>query len=177
MNADVDNNYKDNKASDVINSEAMLEGLDKLACDMAAVFEAIGKHIYGQDNVIEETMVTLLAGGHLLLIGVPGLGKTKLVETLGTVLGMDSRRVQFTPDLMPGDILGSEVLEGSDAGRRSFRFIRGPVFCQMLMADEINRASPRTQSALLQAMQEHRVSVAGEYHDLPSPFHVLATVW
>ena len=112
MNADVDNNYKDNKASDVINSEAMLEGLDKLACDMAAVFEAIGKHIYGQDNVIEETMVTLLAGGHLLLIGVPGLGKTKLVETLGTVLGMDSRRVQFTPDLMPGDILGSEVLEG-----------------------------------------------------------------
>ena len=93
MNADVDNNYKDNKASDVINSEAMLEGLDKLACDMAAVFEAIGKHIYGQDNVIEETMVTLLAGGHLLLIGVPGLGKTKLVETLGTVLGMDSRRV------------------------------------------------------------------------------------
>ena len=175
MNADVDNNYKDNKASDVINSEAMLEGLDKLACDMAAVFEAIGKHIYGQDNVIEETMVTLLAGGHLLLIGVPGLGKTKLVETLGTVLGMDSRRVQFTPDLMPGDILGSEVLEGSDAGRRSFRFIRGPVFCQMLMADEINRASPRTQSALLQAMQEHRVSVAGEYHDLPSPFHVLAT--
>ena len=175
MNANVDNNYKDNKASDVINSEAMLEGLDKLACDMAAVFEAIGKHIYGQDNVIEETMVTLLAGGHLLLIGVPGLGKTKLVETLGTVLGMDSRRVQFTPDLMPGDILGSEVLEGSDAGRRSFRFIRGPVFCQMLMADEINRASPRTQSALLQAMQEHRVSVAGEYHDLPSPFHVLAT--
>ena len=175
MNADVDNNDKDNKASDVINSEAMLEGLDKLACDMAAVFEAIGKHIYGQDNVIEETMVTLLAGGHLLLIGVPGLGKTKLVETLGTVLGMDSRRVQFTPDLMPGDILGSEVLEGPDAGRRSFRFIRGPVFCQMLMADEINRASPRTQSALLQAMQEHRVSVAGEYHDLPSPFHVLAT--
>ena len=175
MNANVDNNYKDNKASDVINSEAMLEGLDKLACDMAAVFQTIGKHIYGQDKVIEETLVTLLAGGHLLLIGVPGLGKTKLVETLGTVLGMDSRRVQFTPDLMPGDILGSEVLEGSDAGRRSFRFIRGPVFCQMLMADEINRASPRTQSALLQAMQEHRVSVAGEYHDLPSPFHVLAT--
>ncbi len=175
MNANVDTMDKDNKSSEVINSEAMLEGVDKLGCDMTTVYQAIGKHIYGQDRVIKETLVTLLAGGHLLLIGVPGLGKTKLVEILGTVLGMDCRRVQFTPDLMPGDILGSEVLEGSDAGRRTFRFIRGPVFCQMLMADEINRASPRTQSALLQAMQEHRVSVAGEYHNLPSPFHVLAT--
>ena len=175
MNANVDTMDKDNESPEVINSEAMLKGVDKLVCNMTTVCQAIGKHIYGQDNVIEETLITLLAGGHLLLIGVPGLGKTKLVEILGTVLGMDSRRVQFTPDLMPGDILGSEVLEGSDAGRRTFRFIRGPIFCQMLMADEINRASPRTQSALLQAMQEHRVSVAGEYHDLPSPFHVLAT--
>jgi MoxR-like ATPase len=131
--------------------------------------------IFGQDQVIDETLTTLLAGGHLLLIGVPGLGKTRLVETLGTVFGLDERRVQFTPDLMPADILGSEVLEESESGRRQFRFIRGPVFCQLLMADEINRASPRTQSALLQAMQEHRVSVAGEYHPLPAPFLVLAT--
>jgi MoxR-like ATPase len=106
---------------------------------------------------------------------VPGLGKTRLVETLGTVFGLEERRVQFTPDLMPADILGSEVLEESESGRRHFRFIQGPVFCQLLMADEINRASPRTQSALLQAMQEHRVSVAGHYHSLPRPFHVLAT--
>ena len=175
MNATVDTIEQDNETSEVINAPAILEGAAKRGGDMAAVRQAIGKHIYGQDNVIEETLVTLLAGGHLLLIGVPGLGKTRLVETLGTVVGMDSRRVQFTPDLMPADILGSEVLEGSDVGRRTFRFIRGPVFCQMLMADEINRASPRTQSALLQAMQEHRVSVAGEYHELPSPFHVLAT--
>ncbi|MCP5366518.1 MAG: MoxR family ATPase [Hyphomicrobiales bacterium] len=135
----------------------------------------IGRVIFGQDEVVSETVITLLSGGHLLLIGVPGLGKTRLVETLGTVFGLEERRVQFTPDLMPADILGSEVLEESDAGRRSFRFIKGPVFCQLLMADEINRASPRTQSALLQAMQETRVSVAGQYHDLPRPFHVLAT--
>ncbi len=108
-------------------------------------------------------------------MGVPGLAKTRLVETLGTVLGLDDRRVQFTPDLMPADIIGSEVLEEGESGRRNFRYIKGPVFCQLLMADEINRASPRTQSALLQAMQEHRVSVAGQYHPLPSPFHVLAT--
>jgi MoxR-like ATPase len=106
---------------------------------------------------------------------VPGLAKTRLVETLGTILGVDDKRIQCTPDLMPADILGSEVLEESDAGRRSFRFIPGPVFCQLLMADEINRASPRTQSALLQAMQEGRVSIAGQYHPLPRPFHVLAT--
>ena len=103
------------------------------------------------------------------------LAKTKLVVTLAQVLSLDSRRVQFTPDVMPADILGSEVLEESENGRRSFRFIRGPIFCQLLMADEINRASPRTQSALLQALQEYHVSVAGERHDLARPFHVLAT--
>ncbi|MDP6925716.1 MAG: MoxR family ATPase [Rhodospirillales bacterium] len=135
----------------------------------------VGRIIFGQQRVVEETLITLLAGGHVLLIGVPGLAKTRLVETLGTVLGLAERRVQFTPDLMPADILGSEVLEEADDGKRSFRFIQGPVFCQLLMADEINRASPRTQSALLQAMQERRVSIAGHYHDLPSPFHVLAT--
>ena len=108
--------------------------------------------------------------GHALLIGVPGLAKTSLVETLGAVLGLDAKRIQFTPDLMPSDIIGSEVLEESeDRARASFRFIPGPVFTQLLMADEVNRASPKTQSALLQAMQEHHVTVAGVSHELPSP--------
>jgi MoxR-like ATPase len=136
---------------------------------------AIGTVIFGQDKVVEQTLVTILCGGHAVLLGVPGLAKTKLVETLGTVLGLDAKRIQFTPDLMPSDILGTEVLEESQAGKRSFRFISGPVFAQLLMADEINRASPRTQSALLQAMQEQHVTVAGARHDLPKPFHVLAT--
>jgi MoxR-like ATPase len=135
----------------------------------------LGAVIFGQDTVIEQTLLTLLAGGHGLLIGVPGLAKTKLVESLGTVLGLDTSRVQFTPDLMPADITGSEVMEESISGERAFRFIRGPVFTQLLMADEINRASPRTQSALLQAMQEMHVTVAGARHDLPRLFHVLAT--
>ena len=137
--------------------------------------EAIHTVIFGQEDVVDLTLITLLAGGHGLLVGVPGLAKTKLVETLGTVLGLDARRIQFTPDLMPSDILGSEILDEGADRRRSFRFVKGPVFAQLLMADEINRASPRTQSALLQAMQEHHVSVGGERHDLPQPFHVLAT--
>lgn len=142
---------------------------------MTRVRKAAATVIFGQDHVIEQTLITLLAGGHALLIGVPGVAKTLLVETLGATLGLDNRRIQFTPDLMPSDILGSEVLEEGDAGRRSFRFIKGPVFTQLLMADEINRASPKTQSALLQAMQENHVTVAGERHDVPQPFHVLAT--
>ena len=143
--------------------------------DIAAVRDAVGKVIFGQESVVERTLVAILAGGHALLVGVPGLAKTKLVETLGVVLGLDGRRIQFTPDLMPSDILGSEVMEQDETGRRSFRFIPGPIFAQLLMADEINRASPRTQSALLQSMQEYHVTVAGHRHDLPSPFHVLAT--
>src|SRR3569832_1999674 len=131
--------------------------------------------IFGQDEVIEQTLITLLAGGHSLLIDVPGLTKTKLVDTLAVVMGRDAGRVQFTPDLMPSDITGSEVMEESISGERAFRFLRGPVFTQLLMADEINRASPRTQSALLQAMQEKHVTVAGARHDLPRLFHVLAT--
>jgi MoxR-like ATPase len=119
--------------------------------------------------------MTVLSGGHALLVGLPGLAKTKLVETMGIVLGLDARRIQFTPDLMPSDIVGSEVLEEAPGGKRSFRFIPGPIFAQLLMADEINRASPRTQSALLQAMQELHVSVGGNRHDVPRPFHVLAT--
>ncbi|WP_374630897.1 AAA family ATPase [Ferrovibrio sp.] len=156
-------------------ADQILPEIERLGGRLGAAKEAIERVIFGQGAVVEETLVTLLAGGHGLLVGVPGLAKTKLVETLARVLGLDARRVQFTPDLMPADILGSEVLEESDSGRRSFRFISGPIFCQLLMADEINRASPRTQSALLQAMQERQVSVAGTRHDLPAPFHVLAT--
>jgi MoxR-like ATPase len=154
---------------------ALIDRIDQLGAQVMRVREAIGNVIFGQGHVVDETLITLLSGGHLLIIGVPGLGKTRLVETLGSVFGLEERRVQFTPDLMPADILGSEILEESETGQRHFRFVKGPVFCQLLMADEINRASPRTQSALLQAMQEQRVSVAGHYHVLPSPFHVLAT--
>ena len=143
---------------------------------MRRVHKAAANIIFGQDEVIERTLITILSGGHGLLIGVPGLAKTLLVETLGRVLGLDAKRIQFTPDLMPSDIIGSEVLEDQGGtGRRSFRFIKGPIFAQLLMADEINRASPKTQSALLQAMQEHHVTVAGQRHDVPAPFHVLAT--
>jgi len=149
--------------------------VERVAGLIGRAAQAVEEVIYGQRHVVEECLITVLAGGHALLIGVPGLAKTRLVQALGAVLGLDDKRVQFTPDLMPADILGSEVLDQSPDGRRSFRFLPGPVFCQLLMADEINRASPRTQSALLQAMQEHRVSVAGQYHVLPQPFHVLAT--
>jgi MoxR-like ATPase len=148
---------------------------EKAAATFAKAREAIGRVIFGQRAVVDQTLVTLLAGGHGLLIGVPGLAKTRLVETLGIVLGLDWKRIQFTPDLMPADIVGSEVLEEADSHRRSFRFIKGPVFTQLLMSDEINRASPRTQSALLQSMQERYVTVAGQRYDLPTPFHVLAT--
>ncbi len=161
---------------DATTLEAGIARTAELALERVAAARAeIGTVIFGQEQVVEEVLVTLLAGGHGLLVGVPGLAKTKLVDTLGTVLGLDARRVQFTPDLMPADILGSEILEEGADRRRSFRFMRGPIFAQLLMADEINRASPRTQSALLQAMQEYHVSVAGERHDLPAPFHVLAT--
>src|ERR1700693_4051194 len=162
------------------------EGLEKLedmivrqaettGAQVAAAKAAIGNVIFGQERVIEQALITVLCGGHALLIGLPGLAKTKLVDTMGTVLGLDARRIQFTPDLMPSDILGSEVLEETAGGKRNFRFIPGPIFAQLLMADEINRASPRTQSALLQAMQEQHVTVAGARHNLPRPFHVLST--
>jgi MoxR-like ATPase len=158
-----------------LSAEKLASEIDTLGQRLTQVRQSIGRVIFGQQETIEQTLITLLAGGHVLLVGVPGLAKTRLVETLGVAIGLDDKRVQCTPDLMPADIIGSEVLEESDAGRRSFRFIPGPIFCQLLMADEINRASPRTQSALLQAMQEHRVSVAGQYHPLPGPFHVVAT--
>ncbi|MEQ8640291.1 MAG: MoxR family ATPase [Alphaproteobacteria bacterium] len=149
--------------------------IEALAGQILRARDHIGRVIFGQEETIEQTLVALLAGGHVLIVGVPGLGKTKLVDTLGAVMGLDNRRIQCTPDLMPADILGSEVLDEDAAAARHFRFIPGPVFTQLLMADEINRASPRTQSALLQAMQEREVTVAGETHRLPRPFHVLAT--
>mgnify|MGYP001416581712 CR=1 FL=1 len=142
---------------------------------IAKARDAIGSVIFGQERVVELALITVLAGGHGLLVGVPGLAKTRLVEAMGAVLGLASQRIQFTPDLMPSDILGSEILDESAGGQRSFRFVHGPIFTQLLMADEINRASPRTQSALLQAMQEHHVTIAGVRYDLPQPFHVLAT--
>lgn len=148
---------------------------DLVAQRLQAVREEIGRVVFGQKDVVDQALVSILSGGHALLVGAPGLGKTLLVTTLGTVLGLDARRIQFTPDLMPSDITGSEILDEDASGHRSFRFVPGPVFCQLLMADEINRASPRTQSALLQAMQEHRVAIAGTEYPLPRPFHVLAT--
>jgi len=155
--------------------DAIVRAAETTAAQVAAARAAIGRVIFGQERVVEQAMITVLSGGHALLVGLPGLAKTKLVETMGVVLGLEARRIQFTPDLMPSDIVGSEVLEESPGGKRTFRFIAGPIFCQLLMADEINRASPRTQSALLQSMQELHVTVAGNRHDVPRPFHVLAT--
>ncbi|MCB1486848.1 MAG: MoxR family ATPase [Bauldia sp.] len=164
-----------NQPKTAVDPDRILAETEAAVARIRAAREAIGKVIYGQETVVDRTLITLLAGGHGLLIGVPGLAKTKLVETLGTVFGLSAARVQFTPDLMPSDILGTEVMDVGADGSRAFRFLPGPVFTQLLMADEINRASPRTQSALLQSMQEHHVTVAGERHDLPTPFHVLAT--
>jgi MoxR-like ATPase len=158
-----------------VDERAIIAAAEKALGEIALIRREVGKVIFGQENVVEQTLLAVLSGGHALLVGVPGLAKTKLVSTLGTVLGLNSSRIQFTPDLMPSDILGSEVMDQDENGRRSFRFVPGPIFTQLLMADEINRASPRTQSALLQAMQEYHVTVAGRRNDLPQPFHVLAT--
>ena len=153
----------------------LLAGIEALEDKLAQARASITRRFIGQERVVDLSLSALLCGGHGLLIGLPGLGKTRLVETLSTVMGLDANRVQFTPDLMPADILGSEVLETTADGGRAFKFIPGPIFCQLLMADEINRASPRTQSALLQAMQERQVTVAGADRPLDAPFHVLAT--
>ena len=156
-------------------AEDLVTAIEALGDRLGVARSAIGGRFIGQEVVVELTMAALLSGGHALLVGLPGLGKTLLVETLGIVMGLRTNRIQFTPDLMPADILGSEVLETSADGSRAFRFIEGPVFCELLMADEINRASPRTQSALLQAMQEREVTIAGKHRPLGPPFHVLAT--
>lgn len=158
-----------------LDEKAIIEQAEKALADIAAIRAEVAKVIFGQEKVVENTLLAILSGGHALLVGVPGLAKTKLVTTLGTVLGLDANRIQFTPDLMPSDILGTEVMDQDETGRRSFRFVKGPVFAQLLMADEINRASPRTQSALLQSMQEYHVTIAGQPYQLPAPFHVLAT--
>ncbi len=153
----------------------IIKQAEDAVADLQKIRKSVGTVIFGQEAVVDNTLVTILSGGHALLVGLPGLAKTKLVETLGIVLGLDDNRIQFTPDLMPSDILGSEILHQDEKGARSFQFVKGPIFAQLLMADEINRASPRTQAALLQAMQEYHVTIAGQRYDLPSPFHVLAT--
>ena len=153
----------------------LVADIETLGAKLQEARSSIANRFIGQDQVVDLTLTALICGGHALLVGLPGMGKTMLVDTLSTVMGLGSNRIQFTPDLMPADILGSEVLETAEDGARSFRFIEGPVFCQLLMADEINRASPRTQSALLQAMQEKEVTIAGEHRALGVPFHVLAT--
>ncbi|MBL8560617.1 MAG: MoxR family ATPase [Hyphomonadaceae bacterium] len=155
--------------------EQMVAEAERAGALLARARAEIGKTIFGQERVIELVLAGMLAGGHVLLVGAPGLAKTKLVQAVATVMGLDWGRVQFTPDLMPADIVGSEILDQDASGSRSFRFVPGPIFTRLLMADEINRASPRTQSALLQAMQERQVTVAGQAYALPEPFHVLAT--
>ncbi|UWQ98772.1 MoxR family ATPase [Rhodobacteraceae bacterium S2214] len=157
------------------NATDLVADIETLGGKLADARASIAKRFIGQDTVVDLTLTALICGGHAVLVGLPGLGKTRLVDTLSTVMGLNGNRIQFTPDLMPADILGSEVLDQAADGTRAFRFIEGPVFCQLLMADEINRASPRTQSALLQAMQEKEVTIAGEHRPLGTPFHVLAT--
>jgi MoxR-like ATPase len=155
--------------------DELVAEIEALGGKLGEAKASITRRFIGQERVVDLVLSALLCGGHGLLIGLPGLGKTRLVDTLGTVMGLATNRIQFTPDLMPADILGSEVLDTGEDGKRQFRFIEGPIFCQLLMADEINRASPRTQSALLQAMQEKEVTIAGDHRALGAPFHVLAT--
>ena len=156
-------------------SDTLMRELDLALTQLAAVKAEIERRVFGQAKVVEHSLAAILAGGHALLVGPPGLAKTRLVQSIAAAIGLDWSRIQFTPDLMPSDILGSEVLDEEAGGKRSFRFIKGPVFARLLMADEINRASPRTQSALLQAMAEGHVTIAGATYELPKPFHVLAT--
>ena len=165
----------DSSQTATVDPAALVAEIEALGERLGRARESINRRFIGQERVVELTLSAMLCGGHALLIGLPGLGKTRLVDTLSTVMGLKGARIQFTPDLMPADILGSEVLDTLPDGSRAFRFIEGPIFCQLLMADEINRASPRTQSALLQAMQEREVTIAGRHLPLGRPFHVLAT--
>lgn len=151
-----------------------LEHYKGLVAKLPDLKKEIAKVIVGQEEAIDEIMIALLAGGHCLLEGVPGLAKTLMVKTLSDALEMKFKRIQFTPDLMPGDIIGTEVME-EEAGRKFFRFTRGPVFANIVLADEINRTPPKTQSALLEAMQEYKVTYSGTTHDLPAPFFIIAT--
>ncbi|MEM1059876.1 MAG: AAA family ATPase [Verrucomicrobiota bacterium] len=149
---------------------------DRVQNRVGKLREAIGTVVIGQETIVEQMLVALICRGHCLIVGVPGLAKTLLVSTLGTILGLSFRRIQFTPDLMPMDILGSEILQGNDGGgERAFKFVRGPIFANLILADEINRTPPKTQAALLEAMQEKQVTVAGQTWQLEAPFLVYAT--
>jgi MoxR-like ATPase len=154
-----------------MNFKSETEALDSLKVKYAALTSELGKVIIGQDQVIREVIISILGNGHCLLVGVPGLAKTLLVNTISQALGLSFNRIQFTPDLMPSDIVGSEILDEN----RNFRFVKGPLFSNIILADEINRTPPKTQSALLEAMQERGVTAGGKRHQLPSPFFVLAT--
>src|SRR5437660_651766 len=151
------------------------EQIKKFRETYAALRGEVGKIIVGHDTIVDGTLIALLAGGHVLLEGVPGLGKTLLVRTLSEVLDISFNRIQFTPDLMPADILGTNIVMETSAGRREFQFQHGPIFAHLVLADEINRATPKTQSARLQAMQEHQVTDGGEIRKLVEPFFVMAT--
>jgi MoxR-like ATPase len=155
--------------------EAIKGQLDQFRTDFEALRREIGKVIVGHEDIVEGTITALIAGGHVLLEGVPGLGKTLLVRTLADALHLKFQRIQFTPDLMPADLIGTNVVLETPDGHRKFEFQQGPVFANILLSDEINRATPKTQSALLEAMQEHSVTVAGQTYRLPEPFFVLAT--
>src|SRR6266511_141747 len=153
-----------------------VELLERLAGARRDLLEQVGQRIVGQRDVLDGILTAIFSGGHALLVGVPGLAKTLMVQTLAETLDLGFTRIQFTPDLMPSDITGTEIIEEDlNTGKRGFRFVRGPVFANIVLADEVNRTPPKTQAALLQAMQEHQVSAAGQTHHLPSPFFVLAT--
>jgi len=159
-----------------VSTKAHASSREDLLAAASRLRAEVGKRIVGQQDVIEEILMALLAGGHALLVGVPGLAKTLMIRSVSEAMDLQFKRIQFTPDLVPSDITGTEIMEEDTAtGSRSFRFVRGPVFANILLADEINRAPPRTQAALLEAMQEHRVTAAGETMNLPDPFFVLAT--
>jgi len=149
--------------------------VESLVASVRRLRAEIGKRVVGQDHVVDEILMALVAGGHALLVGVPGLAKTLMIKSLADAMQLEFRRIQFTPDLVPSDITGTEILEETGGGQRAFRFVRGPVFANIVLADEINRAPPRTQAALLEAMQEHSVTAAGQTMRLPEPFFVLAT--
>lgn len=152
-----------------------VEAVDQLSAIKDQIYAEVGKVVIGQKQVVEELLIALLSGGHCLLVGVPGLAKTTLIQTLARTLDLSFGRIQFTPDLMPSDITGTDVLEEDADGRKAFRFIKGPLFAHIILADEINRTPPKTQAALLQAMQEHAVTAGGETMHLEEPFFVLAT--
>ena len=153
-----------------------LMAFEKLTKTKESFFKEIGKVIIGQENILEHLLIALLSQGHTLLVGVPGLAKTLIIKTLSDILDLSFKRIQFTPDLMPSDITGTELIDiDNNTGQRSFRFFKGPVFANIVLADEINRTPPKTQSALLEAMQEHKVTAGGKSYDLDEPFFVLAT--